>query len=369
MSSFSTGFANAQDAQHSQPVRRSARRGDVAVNLGALAFVAVLGSVLGACADSERALTNAAATPAAAQTDQAGRFPALDDAAAWERIPRATPSLPIWARTLIDALPRTTALQLDLDALHRTHNPLGPALATRVRWAVAEANRCAYARQSAEADWTRAGFESGDLPAYETLPEPERLALDFARDLTLAAAAIPDAQVARLIEALGVDDAVALVHTIAHANFQQRLFLALGLEREPGEPVPAREARPTAAASYSVPERAPVAPPSPAAANAPREASRWSAHSYADVRALLESQKERIPRIPPADEARLARLPKPDRARVAGSAWGKVSMGYQPELTRAWFQTMRAFGQEAQLDEVLENSMFWVITRTSDCFY
>lgn len=326
---------------------------------------------LAACSRSEQA-------PApVAEVAQAGRFSALDDAAAWERIPRATPSLPIWARTLIDSLPRTTALQLDLDALHRTHNPLGAALAARVRWAVADANRCAYAKQSIEADWKRAGFAEGDFSAYETLPEPERLALAFARDLTLAAAAITDEQVARLIDELGPDDTVAVVHTVAHANFQQRLFLALGLESEAGGPVPPREAKPTAAANFSVPEREPAPPTSADAAAvtpgsaeaAPRETARWSAHSYDEVRALLESQKERAPRIPPADETRLARLPKPDRQRVAGSAWGKVSMGYQPELTRAWFLTMRAFGQEAQLDEVLENSMFWVITRTSDCFY
>jgi len=344
---------------HSTSVR------DVVRGAGACAL-----TLLAACSKTEEA----APPTQVAEIAQSGRFPALDDAAAWERIPRATPSLPIWARTLIDALPRTTALQLDLDALHRTHNPLGTAFAARVRWAVADANRCAYAKQSIEADWKRAGFAEGDLASYETLPEPERLALAFARDLTLSAAAISDEQVARLIEELGPDDTVAVVHTVAHANFQQRLFLALGFESEPGEPVPPREAKPTAAASFDVPAREPAPETADsvvqsAPSQASLEAARWSDHSYAQVRVLLESQKERAPRIPPADEARLARLARPDRSRVAGSAWGKVSMGYQPELTRAWFLTMRAFGQEAQLDEVLENSMFWVITRTSDCFY
>jgi len=75
------------------------------------------------------------------------------------------------------------------------------------------------------------------------------------------------------------------------------------------------------------------------------------------------------PRIELPDALRLARLPRPDRERVAGTTWGKVSMGYQPLLTSAWFQTMGSFEQESKQDEVYANSVFWVVTRTNECFY
>jgi hypothetical protein len=44
-------------------------------------------------------------------------------------------------------------------------------------------------------------------------------------------------------------------------------------------------------------------------------------------------------------------------------------MGYQPALTSAWYRTMGAFDAEAQLDLVFANSIFWVITRSTRCFY
>jgi hypothetical protein len=50
-------------------------------------------------------------------------------------------------------------------------------------------------------------------------------------------------------------------------------------------------------------------------------------------------------------------------------AWGTLSMGYQPGLTSSWFQAMNAFHQEAKLDPVLAESIFWIVTRTADCFY
>src|SRR4051812_30176715 len=52
-----------------------------------------------------------------------GRFPALPNDEAWKRLPAAEKGggkpLPAWARTLADALPRTTAAMLELDYLHR----------------------------------------------------------------------------------------------------------------------------------------------------------------------------------------------------------------------------------------------------------
>jgi len=46
-----------------------------------------------------------------------------------------------------------------------------------------------------------------------------------------------------------------------------------------------------------------------------------------------------------------------------------VSLGYEPKLTMAWFDCMGTFGQEASLDRVFAGSLFWVVTRTNECFY
>jgi hypothetical protein len=300
------------------------------------------------------------------------RFAPLSDEAAWKRLSRETPPLPIWARTLVDSLPRTTALQLDLDFLHRTKNPLGTVLAGRLRWAVADANQCAYARASAESDLAQAGLTADQLRRLgdaDSLSESERVAIEFARKLTWNGAAITDGEVADLIDVYGPDDAVAIVHTVAHANFQNRIFLALGAVAEPDGPFPPREVRPTADTSYAVPARPALAAPSIVRSDTEHARPPWDERSFAQLRAELDRQKQRKPRIPKPDAVRLARLPRPDRERVAGTAWGKVSMGYQPVLTTAWFQTMGAFESEAKLDEVFANTVFWVVTRTNDCFY
>jgi hypothetical protein len=44
-------------------------------------------------------------------------------------------------------------------------------------------------------------------------------------------------------------------------------------------------------------------------------------------------------------------------------------IGYQPELAAAWSACTRAFGREANQDRVFEESLFWVVTRTLQCFY
>ena len=63
------------------------------------------------------------------------------------------------------------------------------------------------------------------------------------------------------------------------------------------------------------------------------------------------------------DRENLAKRP-PLRIR-----WSLVCMGYQPELTLAWFACTRAFAEEAKQDRVFEESLFWVVTRSLQCFY
>ena len=288
------------------------------------------------------------------------RFPALESGDAWARMPRETPPLPLWARTLVDSLPGTTALQVDLDYLHRKRNPLGAVLAARIRRAVAEQNGCAYAMESADFDLAQA------KPPAEPPTEAEQRAIDFARRLTVDGAAITDEEVAALVDALGLDDTVAVVHTTAFANFQNRIYLALGLASEPGGPAPPREVLPAADAAFTVPARVEPKQVAPGKAGA---LPPWDERTAAELRDLLEQQKGRESRIPMPDEVRRARLSRPERARKPRVSWGRVSMGYQPVLTTAWFRTMAAFDREAKLDQAFNSTLFWVITRTVDCFY
>jgi alkylhydroperoxidase family enzyme len=307
-----------------------------------------------------------ATAPAARET----RFSTLSDDAAWRRMSVDAPRLPAWARALAATLPATTAAQVNLDYVQRTQNPLGPVLAGEVRWAVADANRCGYAKQIAEADLAKAGLSAEQMRRLgdaDGPPETDRLALAFSRKLTLDAASLTDEEVADLITAYGPDDVVAIVHTVAHANFQQRIFVALGLTTEPGGALAPQQAPPPAEGEIPAAPRPAVAPA--AIVGAEYQPPAWSPRTFDEIRAALERQKARAPRIAMPDDVRKARLPRPARKRLGRVAWGTVSMGYQPELTTAWFRTMETFAQEAKLDPVFDKSVFWVVTRTSDCFY
>src|SRR5262249_38062254 len=148
----------------------------------------------------------------------------LSNDEAWERLPRANPPLPAWARALAASLPRTTVAMLELDRLHRANNPLGPTLAGKIRWMAAHAISCAYGERCAEADLRRASVSEKDLKRLagdlRDLPAAERAALAFARKLSRAGHTVTDAEVAELLEHFGAEKVVAMVHTVAYANFQ-----------------------------------------------------------------------------------------------------------------------------------------------------
>jgi alkylhydroperoxidase family enzyme len=321
------------------------------------------------------ALLLAAATRPVAAGDQP-RLPAPPDAEAWAHLPaEKPPPLPVWARALAPSLPKTTARMLELDYAHRAQSPLGPVLRGKLRWVAADANRCAYARQYAGADLRRAGLADADPKAlagdHAGLPAAERAALAFARKLTLAGHAITDEEVAELIGHYGPARVVAIVHTVAYANFQDRVLLALGAEVEPGGPLPPAATRfdPDAKPGRPAPPRPPWKEVAGAKADPDDARPVWSGHSFDDLRALLDRQKARPSRVPMPDAAALAGLPPPMRAQAERVVWTRVSGGYQPGLTAAWFACMAAAGEEAALDRVFANTLFWVVTRTNDCFY
>jgi alkylhydroperoxidase family enzyme len=312
-----------------------------------------------------------AAAPPARRT-----FSPLSNDAAWQRLPRPNPPLPAWARALVASLPRTTAAMLELDHLHRARNPLGAAWAGKLRWVAADEVSCTYARRYAEADLRRAGVGDEGLKSlagdHGQLPKAQRAALTFARKLTRAAHTVTDDEVAELLEHFGVEKVVAMVHTLAFANFQNRILLALRVEVEPGGPLPPLEVRfdPDRLRKVPVPARPPwaevrKAKPAALAGGLPD----WAGRTFADLGKALEQQKGRKGRIPLPPAKRLAQLPPQAKAQAKRIVWSNVSMGYQPLLTRAWFDCMAAFGQEAKIDRVFGGTLFWVVTRTTECFY
>jgi alkylhydroperoxidase family enzyme len=320
-----------------------------------------------------------------AQEAKAGELqasiPLLDDADTWRRLPRAErgsgPPLPHWAKALADALPRTTAAMLELDSLHRSRSPLGPVLRGKMRWIAADANRCAYARSYAEADLSRAGVSEDAIKAlagsHAGLPKPERAALAFARQMTLEADKVTDADVEYLKSEYGESKLAAMVLLLAYANFQDRLLLALDVPIEPDGPLPALDVHfVKGETAPSVPARTPPLhrPALPVALRV--DDPEWRALDIDDLKKGLETQKEnpgRI-RVPSFDEVRNG-LPAgyPVPKNPTRIKWTLVCMGYQPELAIAWSACTRAFGEEANQDRVFEESLFWVVTREIHCFY
>lgn len=311
----------------------------------------------------------------AAHSGAAGAEPRLTapltNDAAWKRLPAVEKgggeTLPVWARILADHQPLTTARMLELDALHRSGDRLDARLRAVARWAAADANRSPYGKAMASADLARAGGHPEDLPHAGDkgrLAAVDRLAAAFARNMMLDAAAVTDAEVAKLIELLGEERMMALVALVAHASFQDRIFLALAVEPEP-DGVP-----PPAATRFVRPKpKAPAAPaPKPPApeADTPAVTVDWLRG-----RKGLDEQLKRPGRIRVPSREEVARRLGDGHPALwqSGIVWSRVAFGYQPELTDAWFDCAGAFRQESSLDSDFLNSVFWVVTDSLNCFY
>ena len=315
-----------------------------------------------------RATSNRSTTLTARPEEAGGRetaFPVPNDAEAWGYLPTRvrgdTAPLPLWARVLARSLPRTTAAMLELDFAHRATSPLDPKLRGQVRWAAARANRCAYGEAYALADLRAAGTGEDELRELtgdsELVPAETRKILLFVRLLIVNAQAIRDEEVADLVARHGEGRMVAIVLCAAYANFLDRLVLALNLSVEPGGPRPpldVRFARRGFGAGAAPPRTPPgAAPPEPSGLRDPD----WRAAEWDTIRCGVEAQKTR--------RARIA-LPGAD---PAANRWGLVGRSYQPTLATAWATCTQAFAEEADPDPVFEQSVFWVVTRTKQCFY
>jgi hypothetical protein len=277
--------------------------------------------------------------------------------------PTKQPELPEWARVLAGPMPKATAKMLELDFLHRTKNPLGRELAARLRLAVAETLHSDYGRAIAEADL--APFQS---PA-RVLTIEEGLAVAFAKKLTRAGHAITDEEFEELLKAFGPAKTTAIVHTVAYANFQNRILLGLGVKGESPVAPPVAVQFDLNDAKLKAPERPPWDDLKTAKGKGLSLRVEWGDKDADALKATLDKQKGRKLRIPLPDKSAYEKLSPREKESSAKIRWNTVSMGYQPELTRAWFAPLYAFYDEAKVDRVFTNSMFWVVTRTNDCFY
>jgi alkylhydroperoxidase family enzyme len=310
---------------------------------------------------------------------QKARLPVLSNEQAWKHLPKAEQGagrpLPAWARVTARALPRTTAAMLELDYRHRAASPLDARLRAKMRWVAAHANGCAYAEAYALADLKRAGATEAEMAALrkppDGLPEAERSALRFADKLTRAAYTVTDAEVQRLRTLYGDAAVVAMVQLLAYANFQDRLVLTLGLAPERGGPLPPLAVR------FAAKQPAPPVPPRKPPAKGPAgpvqaPGADWAKLDFDYLQKQMEGQRARAPRIPvPAWEEVRKHLPpgSPAPKSPLRIRWSLVCSGYQPELAAAWSACTRAFAAEAKQDRVFEESLFWVVTRSLQCFY
>ena len=171
-----------------------------------------------------------------------------------------------------------------------------------MRWVAGRANRCEYSMAYSEADLRRTGIDEAGLRSLKgdqgDLPEPERAALEFARQMTMDASKITDDEVARLLAWYGEQKVVAMVLLLAHANFQDRLLLALRSPIEPGGPMSPLDIQ------FDPKADPPVVPPRNRSAGrpVPDEPTRvddpfWLSMAFDDLQGRLTEQRERPSRI------------------------------------------------------------------------
>ena len=298
----------------------------------------------------------------------------------WKLLPKAeaTPNLPLpnWAAALAPAMPKTVAAMLELDYLHRAKSPLPAKLRAKMRWVAAHANRCPQSEAAALADLRRAGADEAEIKALtgseKNWPESERAALTFADKLTREAYKVLDEEVLALRKQYGDANVVAMVQLLAYSNFQDRLIHSLGLpmdESATAAPLNPKFKHPYTDAAEPAKRALPASERETQAAKI--SDPEWRKFDFAELKQLMDRQKAREPRIPvpPFESVRKYMPPNFPKDKELRIRWSLVCTGYQPQLASAWSNCTRNFGEEAKQDRVFEESLFWVVTRSLQCFY
>jgi alkylhydroperoxidase family enzyme len=316
---------------------------------------------------SQKPSFRAHSVEASAIVDRECNFAFPGNAEAWAFLPaRITGDeapLPQWAKMLARTLPRTTAAMLELDFTYRTRSPLDLKLAALVRWSVSRANHCEYGMAYALADLKAAQVEDGEINRLRGdrhgLPEETRSLLSFVDRLSIAAQTITDEEVSSLITRYGEKQVVGIVFSVAYWNFFDRLMLALRVGVEPDGPLPPLAVRfvKRGFTAESAPGRSHSESPTSVVGSGGLKDPDWKPTDWAALQRRLKNQKARHSRIS---------LPETDSSV---NRWGLVGTTYQPHLATAWSACTQAFAEEADQDPIFEQSIFWVVTRTKQCFY
>jgi alkylhydroperoxidase family enzyme len=316
-----------------------------------------------------------------ADSDNTPAVQVLTDAEAWACLPKtvgaADQPLPAWARAIALHMPRTAAAMLKLDYAQRTLGPLDPALRAKLRWVIADANRCEYSMVYALSDFYRAiGVEpapvdAGAFPSHWL--ETDQEALDFARLLTLSATSIRDDHVERLREHYGDRMVAAMILLAAYGNFQDRIVQGLSLSIEESGPLLPLQIE-FVEGTFQV---APLLPEEPRKITFESTGENLFPGDVAankvgfdGLQLRLEQQRNRVARLPvPAWEDVRLRLPPEMAARPTRIIWNLMTLGYVPELQVPWNIMTRTHWSELPGDRVFEESLFWVQTRELECNY
>lgn len=284
--------------------------------------------------------------------------------------------LPNWAKVMAVQLPKTTAALLQLDYAQRTKSPLDPKLRAKIRYVIAQANRCEYSKRTALLDLQNAGAteeEVREFLAGETSSESERNALTFAHLHTTDAPHIEDSLFEKLVASYGEKKTAAMVLLGAYGNFQDRLLLGLGIQNEGERPLPPLAFEFDASTFQSqpvLPSNQPVRALVQGGADVVQDDGDWGGVSYQELQNRMKLQKDRQQRLrTPTWEEIVPTLPPQFAARPTRIVWNLVCMGYVPELAVPWSQATRTMWVEAPQDRVFEECLFWVQTRAVQCNY
>lgn len=305
----------------------------------------------------------------------------LSDEQAWKMLPELatgekTP-LPNWIKPFVLQMPRTAAAMLELDAAFRTQGPLDAALRAKLRWIVAHANQSAYGEALALLDLRNAAGPNARIAEFTGTPEkwPDELKaeFEFVRTLTLAAPTLSDSLFEKMRVKYGDQGVAAMVLLTAYGNFQDRVLLGLNvpIDRE-GVLPPCKVKFAEGAIQVS-----PLTPSNNGTAtylnqgnSIAAENKSWSALPYLQLQARLEKQRDRKPRLPvPIWDEIKGKLPAAMAARPTAIRWSLMNYGYAAELAIPWTLTTRTHWAENPCDRILEESLFWIQTRTIECNY
>ena len=162
--------------------------------------------------------------PLASEEETRARVPGLDEE-----------DLPQWIR-LLAQFPGVGVERVAILRAVESEGTLDPLLRARACWVAARCDRAWYALGHARRRLLGLGQDDDQIFALDgersDFPEEDRLALEFARTLTVDPALVTDAQVGRLREHFTDHQVAELIAVVAEAAFFDRLTEAAGLGLE-----------------------------------------------------------------------------------------------------------------------------------------